>query len=175
MLEVVYYVASSLDGYIAAPDGGLGWLAPFETSGADYGYSAFYDSIDTVLLGSHAYEQALTFGDWPYAGKPAWVFTSRRLNSTRDDVTVTDLGPDEVLAKIEAQGARRVWLVGGGSLAGSFQAAGHIAEYIVSVIPIILGSGIPVLGACGREQRLHLVQTTEYPDGVLQLRYQPVA
>ncbi|MDP2183400.1 MAG: type II toxin-antitoxin system RelE/ParE family toxin, partial [Actinomycetota bacterium] len=120
MPEVIYYVASSLDGYIATPDGGLGWLAAFEASGEDYGYDVFYESIDVVLLGSRTFEQALTFGDWPYAGKSAWVFTSRRLETARDDVTVTDRSPSDVVAQLETQGVRRAWLVGGGSLAGSF-------------------------------------------------------
>lgn len=175
MPEVIYYVATSLDGYIATPDGGLSWLAAFEGSVEDYGYNAFYNSVDVVLLGSRTFEQALTFGDWPYAGKPAWVFTSRRLGSARDDVTVTNRSPTEVVAHLEAQGLRRAWLVGGGSLAGSFRAAGLITEYIVSFMPVILGSGIPIFGGSGSEQRLRLVQTTPYPDGVLQLRYLPVA
>ena len=81
VLEVVYYVACSVDGLIATPDGGLDWLTPFESSSEDYGYAAFYDSIDSVLVGSRTFEQSLTFGGWPYPGKPAWVFSAR---STRD-------------------------------------------------------------------------------------------
>lgn len=173
--EVVYYVASSLDGYIATPDGGLAWLAPFESSGEDYNYASFYASTDAVLLGSRTYEQALTFGEWPYPGKPAWVFSSRTLSSARDDVTVTDRTPVQVVAELEARGVERAWLVGGGALAGSFREAGLITEYIVSVIPVILGGGVALFGGAGPTQRLRLVDTKSYPDGVLQARYLPVS
>jgi dihydrofolate reductase len=172
--EVVYYAASSLDGFIATPEGGLDWLAPFENSGEDYGYSAFYDSVEAVLLGSRTFEQALGFGEWPYPGKPTWVFSSRPLEPVPESVTVTDRSPAEVLDELGSHGVTRAWLVGGGRLAGSFQAAGLISSYIVSVIPVILGAGIPLLGGSGSVQRLQLVDTKQYPDGVLQLRYVPV-
>jgi dihydrofolate reductase len=171
--DVVYYVASSTDGFIATPDGSLDWLAPFEASGDDYGYADFYGSIDAVLLGSRTYEQALTFGEWPYPGKPAWVFSKRPLDPGRDDVTVTDRSPAEVAEEVSARGLRRAWLVGGGALAGSFQVAGLITEYVVSYIPVVLGRGIPIFGAAGCRQPLRLVESTRYPDGVLQTRYVP--
>ncbi len=66
MTEVVYYVAMSLDGCIATADGGVEWLAPFESGGEDRGYVDFYSSIDSLLMGSRTYEQILSFGDWPY-------------------------------------------------------------------------------------------------------------
>ncbi|TDB39111.1 MAG: dihydrofolate reductase [Actinobacteria bacterium] len=173
MLEVIYYVASSLDGFIATPDGGVDWLAPFQDSDEDYGYSAFYDSIDAILIGSRTYEQSLTFGEWPYPGKPVWVFSRRPLAVGGDDVMVTDRKPREVLGEIESRGLRRAWLVGGGALAGSMRASGLITEYVVSIMPVTLGAGIGVFGASGPPERLQRQQTTEYPDGVLQVRYSP--
>ena len=171
MPEVVYYVACSVDGYIASAEGGLEWLAPFEASSEDYGYADFYASIEAVVLGSRTYEQALTFGHWPYSGKPAWVFSKRDLALAPDDVIVTDRTPAEVVSELEERGIRRAWLVGGGELAGAFRAAGLITEYVVSVIPAILGSGVPLFGASGPEERLRLVDVTPYADGVVQLRY----
>ena len=92
----------------------------------------------------------------------------------RDDVTVTGAAPRAVVADLERRGLKRAWLVGGGALAGSFQQAGLITEYIVSVIPVVLGSGVPLFGgANGGQQRLRLRETTTYPDGVCQLRYTP--
>lgn len=173
MLEVVYYVAASLDGYIATPGGGIDWLAPFESSGEDYGYTRFYDAIDAVIVGSTTFRHSLTFGSWPYPGKPVWVFSSRALEVDRDDVTVTADAPGMVSRAIEQRGLSRAWLVGGGALAGSFQQAGLITEFIVSVIPIILGEGIPLFGEAGPPQRLRLLDTTSYPDGIVQLRYVP--
>lgn len=170
MPEVVYYVAASLDGFIATPDGGLSWLAPFESSPVDYGYADFYSSVDEVLLGSRTYEQALTFGEWPYAGRPATVF-SRRALPAGPGVTVTDRTPRDVVTGLGRAGSKRAWLVGGGALASAFEREGLITEYVVSVMPVVLGSGVGMLGGAGTERRLRLEESTRYPDGVVQLRY----
>ena len=172
--EVVYYVASSLDGYIATSDGGLDWLAPFESADEDYGYARFYASVGAVLVGSRTYEQSLTFGGWPYPGKPVWVFSSRSLETPGPEVTVTDRPPADVVADLAHRGIGRAWLVGGGTLAGSFKEAGLITEYIVSIIPVLLGEGIAVLGGAGGLRRLRLEDATSYPNGVTQLRYTPL-
>jgi dihydrofolate reductase len=185
MPELIYYVAASLDGLIATLDGGIAWLAPFEATGEDYGYAAFYASVDALLLGSRTYEQALTFDPWPYPGKPCWVFSRRPLPPARSEVTVTAQAPRRVAAQLDARGIRRAWLVGGGRCAAAFRAAGLITEYIVSVIPVILGAGIPLFGTPAADLRglpgasklsttaepLQLVEHKVYPNGVVQLRY----
>lgn len=174
MTEVVYYLAASLDGLIATSDGGVEWLAEFENSGDDYGYGEFYASIDAVLLGRKTYEQSLSFGPWPYPGKPCWVFTHRPAETPTPDITLTDADPTEVVAELTRKELRRAWLVGGAELAGSFQREGLISEYIVSVIPVILGSGIPMLASPGRSDRLKFVERRPYSNGVIQLRYRSV-
>ena len=68
MSEVVYYIAASLDGYIADADGGVGWLEAFNQPDEDYGYGAFYRTLSAVISGRRTYEQALGFGEWPYEG-----------------------------------------------------------------------------------------------------------
>jgi len=171
MIEVVYYFAASLDGYIATPDGGVAWLAPFENSGEDYGYSEFYASVDSVLLGRRTYEQSLTFGAWPYPGKPCWIFTRRDLEVPGPDLILTDASPDQVVAELGLRGLVRAWLVGGSELAASFRRAGAISEYIVSLVPVILGAGIPMLASPGPSERLRFVESREYPSGLVQLRY----
>lgn len=170
MADIVYYVAASLDGFIATPDGGVGWLAPFEASGEDYGYAAFYATVDALLLGSRTYEQSLTFGPWPYEGKPTWVFSHRSFESG-PDVTVTENTPLGVAAELDARGVRRAWLVGGAALAASFRAEGLITEYIVSVMPVILGGGVPLFAGPGSQERLRVVESRTYDDGVVQVRY----
>jgi len=173
--EVIYYVAASLDAYIATTDGGVDWLAPFESAGEDYGYADFYASIDAVLLGSRTYKQCLGFAEWPYPGKPCWVFSKRRLKPARRDVSVTARSPREVLAELEARGYRRAWLVGGGKLAASFRAKGLITEYIVSVVPVVLGAGIPLFASRGLKESLTLAGSKPYPSGLVQLRYRRAA
>jgi dihydrofolate reductase len=169
--EIIYYVAASLDAYIATPDGGVDWLAPFESSGEDYGYADFYASIDAVLLGSRTYKQSLAFSEWPYPGKPCRVFSRRRLKAAAPDVTVTARSPAKVVAELKAGGYRRAWLVGGGKLAASFRAKGLITEYVVSVVPVILGAGIPLFASRGPEENLTLAESKSYPNGLVQLRY----
>jgi dihydrofolate reductase len=189
MPELIYYVAASLDGFIATPDGGIGWLAPFEATGEDYGYAAFYASIDALLLGSRTYEQALGFDPWPYPGKPCWVFSRRPQNRARPEVVVTAQSPGAVASDLDARGIRRAWLVGGGQLAGAFRAEGLIGEYILAVIPVILGAGIPLFGAPAPDlpvlpeasqlsmpvEALNLIEHKVYSNGVVQLRYVPAA
>ena len=169
--EIVYYVAASIDGYIATSDGGVEWLAPFEGKGEDYGYSKFYSSVDAVLLGRKTYEQSLTFGEWPYPGKPCWVFSRGALKSAEAEVTCTNQNPRQIVAELENRKLRRAWLVGGASLASVFQSQRLISEYVISVIPIVLGGGIPLFEAGGSRQSLKHVETKSYPSGIVQLTY----
>ena len=171
MVAVIYYVAASLDGYIAPPDRGVSWLAPFESSGEDYGYADFYRSIDAVLVGSQTFKQAAEFLQWPYPDKPCWVFSRQRQHTSLPNVFVTDQSPWEVVAELDRRGCQRAWLVGGGQLAGSFRTQGLITEYIVSVIPVVLGAGVPLFDASAPAERLRLVASKVYPLGLVQLHY----
>lgn len=171
VVEVIYYVAASIDGSIAPADGTLSWLTPFESAGEDYGYTVFYQSIDAVLLGRHTFEHAAGFAQWPYPNKPCWVFARRHRPVAQPEVVVTDHSPREVVAALATRGVRRAWLVGGGQLAGAFRAQGLITEYIIAVIPIVLGTGIPLFGAAGPTEPLHLVASHVYPNGLVQLHY----
>jgi len=168
--EIIYYVAASVDGFIATPDGGVEWLAEFEQSAEDYGYGEFLGSVDSLLMGSRTYEQVLGFGRWPYAGKPTWVFTHRELHAA-EGVTLTAEAPRAVARALDEAGHVRAWLVGGAALAAAFRADGLITGYIVSVMPVLLGKGIPLLGATGEREHLRLLGSTRYESGVVQARY----
>jgi dihydrofolate reductase len=169
--QIIYYVAASLDGYIATPDGDVAWLAPFEATGEDYGYATFYASIDAVLLGRKTYEQGLSFGDWPYPGKPCWVFTRQALEVGQPDVRVAREGLRPALAELTARGCRRAWLVGGGTLAAAFRAEGLISEYIVAVVPVILGAGIPLFAGAAPPEYLSLLESRVFRNGIVQMHY----
>jgi dihydrofolate reductase len=170
-MHIVYYVACSVDGYIGPPDGSLGWLARFEGGAEDYGYAKFYGSVDAVLLGRKTYEQSLGFGKWPYEGKRCWVFSRQKLAAAPAGVAVTMDSPREVVREMKREHLRRAWLVGGGELAGAFRAEGLIAEYIISVIPVMLGKGIALFGGNGAHEALTLVESQRYASGIVQLRY----
>ena len=160
-MEIIYYVAASLDGLIATPDGGIEWLKPYEGTAEDYGYAQFYASVEAVLLGRATYEKCLEFPEWPYADKPYWVFSRSNANT-----------PASVVAEMKARGLRRAWLVGGGKLAAAFRTAGLITEHIVSIVPVVLGAGIPLFDGPGSTQQLKLLGSRAYPSGIVQLRYE---
>lgn len=172
MLEVVYSVASSFDGYIATIDGGVDWLSRFHASGEDHGEGELYASIDALLLGSQTYEFALKLGQWPSPDKPSWVFTKRALRVLHPSITLTSQSPAEVVEHLGTRGFRSVWLMGGGRLAASFHAEGLISRYVVSVFPVLLGSGIPFLAphSCS-EDALQLVAAKPLKSGIVQLTY----
>jgi dihydrofolate reductase len=171
MANVILYIATSLDSYIARKDGRVDWLSMVETSDTDYGYADFYQSVDALVMGSRTYEQALGFGDWPYPGKPSYVFTTRNLTSERKDVIFTSAKPDTVIREMDAQGFTRIWLVGGAELTAVFLKFHLVDEYILSVVPTILGEGIPLFLPPIPEEKLKLVELQQYPTGLVQLRY----
>jgi dihydrofolate reductase len=171
MAEIVYYVAASVDGYIATADRGVEWLPAIEAEGEDYGYYAFYASIEALLMGSRTYAQVLRHASWPYLGKPCWVFSRQQIKVAQPEVILTSARPNEIRTELQARQLNRVWLVGGGQLAASFRVHGLIAEYVLGVIPIMLGAGIPLLVSYGSQEKLKLIECKPFPSGAVLLRY----
>ena len=148
-----------------------GW----EREGEDYGYTAFYKSVDAITSGSTTYEQTLTFGAYPYPGKPQYVFAKRPLADEHPEVTFVADDISTGLARIEANGHERIWLVGGGALIQSFLQEGHIDEYIISSIPVLLGKGIPLFPSPAPEFKLELLDTQTFPSGLVQTHYRTLS
>jgi len=172
-MEIVYYVACSLDGYIATTEGSVDWLESFDGGGEYYGYEEFNQSIDALVMGSGSYEFVLQHGDWPYADKPCWVFTSRSMPVAHPSVTLTQEDPGLVVDSLRERGFRKIWLVGGGALAGSFSAQNLITEYMITIIPVLLGEGIRLFEGTPGTHTLSLVDSKRYSDGVVQLVHRP--
>lgn len=155
MSRTVYYLAQSLDGYIAEPDGNLDWLTGFEPRGslaalADSkpiagSYDAFYDGIGALAMGGETYRWVLEHLDsWPYPGRATWVFT-RGDGGEGPDPAVRFVSGDVAghhQEMLEAAGERDLWLVGGGDLASQFAAEGLIDELVVTLVPVVLGAGL---------------------------------
>ena len=172
VIEVTYYVASSLDGFIADPRGGVEWLEPFERGDEDYGYASFYARVDAVVMGRATFDFARTQERWPYADRPAWVFSREPLVPQLPDGThATSDSPTDVVDALASRGFGHVYLVGGGRLAASFREAGLITRYVVSVVPVILGSGLPMLAEARCADRLRLVGSRAYDGGIVQMEY----
>ena len=174
MPDVLYYVACSLDGYIATADGGVDWLTPFQIKGDDHGFTDFYSSVDALVMGSYTYEFALRNPPWRSPDRPSWVFTRRALDVAHPTVTLTSDEPVQVIKSMYARGLKRVWLMGGGQLAASFHMRELITQYIVAVVPILLGSGIPLFANHSSQERLRLVEAKSFPSGIVQLNYEPM-
>ena len=172
--DVVYYAASSLDGYIATPSGGVEWLDPFQAAGEDHGFAEFYASVDALLIGSRTYEFALAHPPWRSADKPSWVFTRRELPILHSSITLTGDEPARIVESLQGRGIQRLWLMGGGRLAASFREQGLLSHCKIAVVPVILGSGIPLFANAPRQDSLKLVDVTPYPTGIVLLSYEVV-
>jgi dihydrofolate reductase len=177
--RVRYYLAQSLDGYIADRDGRIDWLQRYDGTTDVPGavpmagtYDEFLSGIGALAMGSATYEFLLGLDRWPYDDMPAWVFSTRAL-ATMEGADVRFVSgpvrpPFEQM--IAAAGERDVWLIGGGVLAASFASEGLLDELIVTVVPVVLGDGIPTF--CARLAKpLALTSSRTYTNGMVELRY----
>ncbi len=165
MRKIKLFIASSLDGYIASEDGGIDWL-PKNT---DSGYDEFYKTIDTVLMGKKTYQQVLTFGAYPYEGKNSYIFT-RNSDQNKDENVEFVSEIEEFVKELVSSSGKDVWLVGGAEIFSYFFNRGFVDEIIVSVIPIVLGKGIPLFKNIQKNTKLELIKTKEY-DELIELHY----
>lgn len=170
---VVLYLASSLDGFIAAPDGSVWWLETFSGDGEDYGHTGFLAGVGALEMVSRTYEQALGFGVRPYADRPCFVPTSRTL-PVPDGADIRFRSGDNLEAIAAeartAAGDRAVWLVGGAALARSMLDAGVVDTLDFTLMPVV-GDGIPLFVSGLRPHGLALRESRTHADGVVQLRY----
>lgn len=138
------FIATSLDGYIATKDDSLEWLFKVEGEG-DNGYSEFYETIDTVLMGKKTYDWIIKHetGEFPYKGKECFVFTRSSIEDTGD---VTFVSGDLVafVNHLKKREGKNIWIVGGGDLLHTFFKEKLVDEFIVTVAPTIIGNGIPL-------------------------------
>lgn len=175
MTKIVLYIATSKDGYIADERGSVDWLPQTleETGGEDYGYREFYQSTDAIAIGRKTYDQILGFGDWPYPGKPSYIFSRQPLPSPYKDIQFFLGTIPQFIKQIEDQGVKKLWLVGGSELIEAFYRLGRIDEFIITIFPAILTKGIPlntVQDALSRHELVKLA-STNFGSGVLQDHY----
>lgn len=169
--SLIYHVTSSLDGYIARPDGRLDWFDAERQADEEYSFQYFYAAIDSLLMGRMTYEALLAKGGpWPYPGKPCVVLTRSELPRASSDIQLTHCTPAQAIAALREAGFQRTWLVGGGSLAGTCYAAGLIDEIVINLAPHLLGAGIRLF-ATGLERNLQLSDQRRFNNGTLQMHY----
>lgn len=165
MRKIILYIASSLDGYVARENGDIDWLPQCDP----FGYDKFYKTVDVVILGKTTYDQVLTFGAYPYKDKKSFVFT-RNQNPAKDETIEFVSNVDEFVKDILPRLDGNVWLVGGGQIISTFVNHGIVDEIILSIVPVVLGKGIPLFQNVQKETKLELVKTTNY-DKLVELHY----
>jgi len=170
MRKLIYYMAASLDGYIARCDGTIDWL-PVPGSREDYGYAAFLETVDTLIVGRKTYEQMLAHGPWAYGDRKCQVL-SRKWAGQRDVYAeFTDTRPAALLRRLRKRPGKDIWLVGGGESAHAWFAGGLVNEIVLTIIPMLLGEGRPLFLPTPAGATLFLRQTRSFPDGLVQLQY----
>jgi dihydrofolate reductase len=179
--RVTVHMAASLDGFIARRDGSVDWL---ETSDEfeggetmDPGFvEAFLATIDCYVMGSRTYETALSFEarglGWAYGDKPTFVLTRRELPRIRDTVDFYSGDLAELVNGRLRPTFRSTWIVGGGAVAGECLRLGLADEVVYSILPILVGDGIPFFGKLDRDIALHLAEVKAYKSGMVELRYE---
>ncbi len=170
MRKLTLYTASTLDGYIAGPNGEIDWLdIPNAPEGVDYGYSAFFETIDTTLQGTTTYELAAGFDDDPYPGKRNYVFT--RKSPPPDDTEHWEFVTGDIVEfvrEMKERPGQGVWLVGGGQINTIMLNAGLIDEIIVTYFPLVLGEGIPLFAPGANKTGFRTVSSESYETGLVQ-------
>jgi dihydrofolate reductase len=175
MRKIKLFIASSLDGYIATEDGSIDWLY----TDSDYGYTQFYNSVDTILLGRKTYDKLIELAaEYPHKDKKNYVFSQKKSARQRKEKEkdhnvefIADIIDFVKMQLLQSQG-KDIWLIGGADIISIFLNAGMLDEIILSIHPIILGRGIPLFRNLQRQMNLKLVKSIPYESGLIQLHYE---
>ncbi|WP_150306400.1 dihydrofolate reductase family protein [Planctomonas psychrotolerans] len=174
-MSTQYYVASTVDGFIADNDDGIDWLLDFGFDEFTAHFDAFLAGVGAIVMGSATYEYILGEGpsSWSYGSVPTWVLTTRDLPGIEGArIEIGPLPVAEAHARATAAaGDRNVWVVGGGSVAAQFADAGLLDEVLVTVVPVFLGEGKRLLPVTSGPRRARLEGSTPFPSGCIELRY----
>lgn len=170
--SVVVHIAASADGFIARPDGDLEWLTSRPAPKGFYGMNAFMRSIDTKLLGRKTYEASLRMGAKFDSKSRTLVFTRHAPPADAPsgvEFVNGAIGP--FVSRLREHPGKNIWLMGGGDLIASFLDEQAIDEFVVSVVPVFIGDGIPLIARRHRHVPLKLNSVERFDDGLVQLHY----
>ena len=167
-------MAMSLDGFVARKDHSIDWLMKQQTDGEDYGFEAFMDGIDVIAMGSGSFKTVLGFGEWPY-NKPVIVLSKSLAEADipdplKDRAKISRLDPLGLMKELSGQGVERVY-VDGAAVVQSFLLEGLIEDMRVTLVPILIGSGIRLFGDLEADIDLHLESVRDFKSGLVDIRY----
>jgi dihydrofolate reductase len=166
------FVGTSLDGFIARPNGAFDFLPA--DGGEPHGYEEFIASVDAIVMGRKTFETVLALGAWPYGDKRVVVLSSRPvdLSAVREGVLEQMAGPPEqIVSQLAASGAHHLYIDGGITIQ-QFLRAGLIQRLIITRVPVLIGEGIPLFGSLPHDVRLRHMGTRHYPSGLVSSEYQ---
>ncbi len=170
------YVAASLDGFIARSDGSIDWLMDADPGDGEYGFEEFLASVDALVMGRKTFDFVLEVGEWPYGDKPVFVLTHRRLefpDGFPGRVERVSGEPHEVASVMDRRDIERAY-VDGGEAIRSFLRAGLVQRIIITTVPVLLGSGIPLFSPLDADVQLRLVRHEAFDNGWTQVEYEVV-
>ena len=179
MRKVKYFVANSLDNFIARPDGAVEWLL---NDGTDYGMAEFFGSIDTMLLGRKTFDFAIGQEQKSRAktkkkkrkvswGMKSFVFSRTLKPAPDDDFTIVAESAGDFVRNLKNESGKDIWLMGGGELAGSLLDEGVVDEISLNIQPIVLGRGIPLFPTLAAQVNLELFASRAHKNGCVQVDY----
>ena len=173
--KVIVHIATSADGFIARPDGDLEWLTSRPKPKGFYGIEAFMKSVDTHVLGRRTYKRGLELGGRFDTGGRYIVFS--RHSAPSDAAPGVEFVSEAIrpfIDRLGAQPGKNVWLMGGGDIIGSFLDEGAIDEFVINMMPVFIGEGIPLIAPRHRLVPLELRSVERFDDGVVQLHYRVI-
>lgn len=175
-IKASIFMAMSLDGFIARPDGSIDWLTQANARvpvGEDCGYQTFINSVDVLVMGHNTYQQVLSWDEWPYGQKLVIVLSRGSLeipSHLADTVSASAETPAELMWRLSAQGVGHLY-IDGGITVQRFLAAGLIDEMTITVIPVLLGEGKPLFSRLESDVSLRHLHTKTFDFGFVQVKY----
>jgi dihydrofolate reductase len=169
--KVVLYIATSLDGYIAKPNDDLEFLSIVAQEGQDYGYADFVKTVDAVILGRKTYDKVIAMGfEFPHADKDVYIIT-RTPKSNIGSIKFYTGDLPSLIAKLKSESGKNIFCDGGAEIVNELLKHDLIDEFVISVIPILVGNGTKLFKDGRPEQKLELVSTKQFDKGLAQLHY----
>lgn len=175
--KVSVFIATSMDGYIAKKNGDIDWLTKFspptqENEDKDCGFSKFFSGIDVLVMGRNSYEVVSQFDPWPYEGKRVIVLSST-LTSVCKQAELFNGDITQLIKNFRSEGTKHIYVDGGATIS-QFLDMGLIDQLIISIIPVVLGSGIPLFSKINNDKWCRLISSQVFSNGLVQLQYETV-
>lgn len=159
MSKIILNVAASLDGYISRLDGSVDFLDHANTDWAEE-FKKFTNEIDVIVMGRTSYDQMLSFGPYPFSDKKTYVLTSREAEE-KENFTFTDMEIEDLIIEMKKVSKKKIWLFGGAKVIKQFVELNMVDEYMITITPILLGTGIPLFLFTKKDIELELVETKQ--------------